>query len=215
LFGRALLHLTELLHEAIHFNFIPKNKDKNDLIANLFFFPFFYSSIKKIRKKHFLHHSFQQKNNYFSAKDPETFQYSPAIFSFLEFFKDLSGFSFFKSFLLKNYIKNKYIFIFLPLYFLTLIFFFNIKFFLGNIILIAYLSIYPLLNRIRIFLQHRDAPGQYSRNLKKSFFNYLFTSEYMFCHEGHHKNPSFDHIKLNEFESKNNRVGFFQAINFK
>ena len=100
--------------------------------------------------------------------------------------------------------NTKFIFILLALYYLTLIFFFNINFFFGNIVLIAYLSIYPLLNRVRIFLQHRDAPGLYSRNLKKSFLNYLFTSEYMFCHEGHHKNPSFDHLKLNEFEEEDN-----------
>tara|TARA_B100001173_G_C15918557_1_gene517416 strand:+ start:111 stop:926 length:816 start_codon:yes stop_codon:yes gene_type:complete len=217
IFARFLIHISELYHEAIHFNFIPNNKNLNDKIANIFLGLFIFRlDIKSARKIHFNHHS-NSNEDYYTEKDHETYQFSPYK-KFDKLLLDLIGVSILNSIFLIIFnlkIKKTILVILLIFYYSLLGSLIYFNYFLLAAIVFSYGSIYMMFSRIRIFLQHQDNSNEQlsSKNLKKSFLNYLFTSEYMFLHKDHHKFPYIDHIRLNEISDKKTQLTFFQALN--
>ena len=216
-FARFLIHISELYHEAIHFNFIPNNKILNDKIANIILGIFiFKTDISSARKMHFKHHS-NKKDDYYTENDLETYQFSPYQ-KFYNILLDFFGASIIRSVFSIRFnvkIKKKFFLIFIISYYLMLGLLIHYNYYLVAAIVFSYGSIYMIFSRIRIFLQHSDKGSEkmHSKNLKKSFLNYLFTSEYMFLHKDHHEFPYIDHIRLSEISDKESHLKFFQSLN--
>ena len=83
LFGRLQIHLSEILHEATHFNLIRRSKRANDLFSDLFITPFLLIRVSQNRTSHFKHHSFKDNNSFFTHEDPETGIFHPTNFCHL------------------------------------------------------------------------------------------------------------------------------------
>ena len=107
LFGRLQIHLSEILHEATHFNLIRRSKRANDLFSDLFITPFLLIRVSKNRTSHFKHHSFKDNNSFFTHEDPETGIFHPTNFSSRNILKDLLGINQFKYILSKLFINSK------------------------------------------------------------------------------------------------------------
>ncbi len=210
IFGRLQIYYSEVLHEATHFNFVRSFK-LNDIISNLLLYPFLLITVQQNRKSHFIHHSFKEggAGEYFTDVDPETGVYSPNDFSLPNILKDLVGYTTIKIFLTKSLSKKKnkekvLPFIFYNLY--ALLFWFLIINFTtyGSKIFIYWgisgLTIYSFLNRVRIYLMHKNFEGNEntSRDIKSDIVSNMFISKMMLNHKMHHRYPSLSYRELNK-----------------
>lgn len=209
IFGRLQIYYSEVLHEATHFNFF-RSFRLNNIISNVLLYPFLLITVEQNRKSHFIHHSFKEEGEeYFTSNDPETGIYSPNDFSLSNILKDLVGYTTIKIFLTKSLSKHKnktnvLPFILYNLY--ALVFWFLIINFntYGLKIFICWgisgLTIYSFLNRVRIYLMHKNFSGNEntSRDIKSDFLSNIFISKMMLNHKMHHKYPSLPYRELNK-----------------
>ena len=146
---------------------------------------------------------------YFTGDDPETGVYSPNDFSLRNLLKDLLGYTTIKIFLTKSLSKKKnkekvLPFIFYNLYAL-LFWFLIINFTTYGLKIFIYwgisgLTIYSFLNRVRIYLMHKNFEGNEntSRDIKSDIISNIFISKMMLNHKMHHKHPSLPYRELNK-----------------
>ena len=205
IFGRLQIYFSEILHEATHFNFFRTFK-LNDLLTNIILFPFLLITVQQNRKSHFIHHSFQEGNNFFTDDDPDTHIYNPNDFNIKNILSDLFGFTTLRLFLSKNkknstkFTKNYIAHLLYAICFWSCIIFFNN---LGTKIIICWgiaaLSIYSFLSRVRIYLMHKNVNDSenISRNINSDLISNLFISKMMLNHDLHHQYPSLPFRKLN------------------
>jgi fatty acid desaturase len=210
IFGRLQIYYSEILHEATHFNFFRSFK-LNSLISNIILYPFLLITVEKNRKSHFAHHKFKEgEKGFFTDEDPDTSMFSPNDFSLSNILKDLTGYTSIKFFFRKNIYNIKksqrsiLAFIFYNLY--AFLFWFLIIVFTshGIEILVCWgisaLTIYSFLNRVRIYLNHKNFNGNYniSRDIKSDILSNLFISKMTLNHKMHHKYPSLPYRDLNK-----------------
>lgn len=218
--------LSEMVHEASHYNFIPSKK-WNDILANWLcsFWHGYY--IKDYRRMHFHHHASEV---FFIEKDPDTNKLGirskkDLIYGLL---KDLSGYSAVSAYVQnallpqtqkqdkveKSFIDtiNKLIPIaFLHTAFLVLSFIYGIAgFYL--LYMFCLVTLYSVMNRIRVYGQHLGyaTDGHITtdgttaaRTIDAGFFDRLFfTSRLMMYHYEHHKRPNLPYRGLQRAATK-------------
>lgn len=210
IFGRLQMYYSEILHEATHFNFFRSFK-LNSLISNIILYPFLLITVEKNRKSHFEHHKFNEGGKeYFTDVDPDTGIFSPNDFSLANILKDLIGYTSIKFFFRKNiYNTNKNQRSILPFIF------YNLYAFLFWFLIIAFsthgikificwgisaLTIYSFLNRVRIYLNHKNFNGNdnVSRDIKSDIISNLFISKMTLNHKSHHKYPALPYRDLDK-----------------
>ena len=215
IFGRLQIYYSEVLHEATHFNFF-RSFRLNNIISNVLLYPFLLITVEQNRKSHFIHHSFKEEGKeYFTSNDPETGIYSPNDFSLSNILKDLVGYTTIKIFLTKSLSKHKnktnvLPFILYNLY--ALVFWFLIINFntYGLKIFICWgisgLTIYSFLNRVRIYIMHKNLNGEknISRDIKSDIISNIFISKMMLNHKMHHIHPNLSYRDLNELADEKN-----------
>lgn len=212
LFGRLQIHLSEILHEATHFNLIRSSKKFNDLFSDIFVTPFLLIRVSQNRISHFKHHSFKDNNSFFTHEDPETVIFHPTNFSLKNILKDLLGINQIKLIISKSFISSKKndkkysksfkhlitVFYIMIVWLIFLLIVNN-----STLVIISYfiaaISVYPFLNRVRIYLMHKEVNGtDLGRNLKSDLISNIFISDLMLNHGLHHEQPSLSFRKLNE-----------------
>jgi fatty acid desaturase len=196
----SLKLLSELIHEGVHYNFT--NKKINDLILNLFAFPYFFSGMSEHRKSHYKHHA---SKNFLVESDPDTSSSIIKVFSLkkliLKLIIDLSGITALKIlFQRKSLGKVSRLQTFWNVIYITIIF--SISSILENyisiiIFLLVILNLYPIFFRIRNYIQHFDfkkISGYQTKNSNNStgiIFNLIIASDIMRFHDLHHMYPGY------------------------
>ncbi|MCO5249492.1 MAG: fatty acid desaturase, partial [Chitinophagales bacterium] len=161
LIATRMLALQSLAHEACHYN-LNKNKKVNEWMAHLFVVWPIFLNLGKMRKVHLTHHRHLQTD-----KDPEIkhleypeFQFPMTLSKFLQIaLKDITGWNFIKyrwkklPYIILMYDKTAsqriyYISILLCLFYFQLL----LPFFI--LWIIPYMTLYQLLNRVRLYYEH-------------------------------------------------------------
>jgi fatty acid desaturase len=228
IFARTQIYFSEVLHESTHFNFIKLKGiqiKKIERFINIFLFPFLLTTIEQNRSHHFLHHNIMNSRNnkhkLFSDLDPDTKIYNPCEFNLKSFAQDFLGITTVKLLLLNNNRRNvlnekggggdkkedfNYFLKLISLFMIWSVIIFQKN---GFIIFFCYavsaICIYPLLSRIRIYIQHKNIQGiDVARNIKVSPLSMLFMSNMMSNHLSHHENPNLSYRDLEKYVQFNN-----------
>jgi fatty acid desaturase len=236
IFARLQIYFSEVLHESTHFNFIKINGmsvKKTDMFTNFFLFPFLLTTIEDNRSHHFLHHNIRNSRNnkhtLFSSLDPDTKIYNPCEFNLKSFAYDFLGITTIKLLLLNNKIKNvmntdknkkkdfNYFIKLISLFMVwSLIIFQKNGFIIFFCYAVSAICIYPVLSRIRIYLQHKNVQGiDVARNIKVCPFSIIFMSNMMSNHLSHHENPHLSYRDLEKYVQLNNlkKDSFIDSFN--
>lgn len=212
--GTRLYALYSLLHDNLHFLTL-KNRKWNDRIGQIFMGFSLFIYVPEMRRVHFAHHK-----HLLTDKDPEMaliryeeFQYPKSGFQlFWLYMKDLTAFNFlyyrssklirfikagdFKSYFLgeKKWLNLAYLIL------LTL----SIRFGWWSTLLvywlIPYMTVYQLLNRIRLSTEHLNLGvdnGFHTRTMNLNWLEGTFLSpHHLGFHTEHHLFPSVPHYHL-------------------
>lgn len=207
-------YLSEWIHEAAHFNFVADRR-WNDILINGLAGVFFGNSIAKHREGHMLHH---RHKSFFHQADPDTCMMGVSTRSELigEVLRDLCGYNAIRLFFFAPKIagtkKEKFT---VPVFLLGVaVFHLTVFFLLWSIgaalpyllYYVSLLTLYPLLNRIRLYGQHamlepsglaRLSESSASRTIDAGFMDrLLFTSRVMMFHYEHHMYPQLPYRAL-------------------
>ena len=215
----ALVHqriLSEWFHEAVHWNIV-SNKKWSDRLANLLTGPFNGVRIKSARKKHFQHHRVE---SFFMGDDPDTC--AAAVINkrelLLGLLRDVSGMTAIEAFLsvsANDASKSKesmFIGIFWLAYLLVIhgsLFYITVSagyYDVYPIYFVTLISLYPIANRLRLYLQHatvRDdgtlliVGSKVSRTYSGGLFSQIFIQSPMIMyHHEHHAFPALPYRAL-------------------
>jgi hypothetical protein len=228
IFARTQIYFSEVLHESTHYNFIKLKGIKIKIIErfiNVFLFPFLLSTIEQNRSHHFLHHNIMNgrnnKHKLFSDLDPDTKIYNPCEFNLKSFAEDFLGITTIKLLLLNNKRRNllneerergggnedfNYFLKLISLFMIwSVIIFQKNGFIIFSCYAVSAICIYPVLSRIRIYIQHKNIQGNdVARNIKVSPLSILFMSNMMSNHLSHHENPNLSFRDLEKYVQLNN-----------
>ncbi|HUH73271.1 MAG TPA: fatty acid desaturase family protein [Chitinophagales bacterium] len=205
--------LYSLAHEACHFNLF-KNKKTNDWVGNIFIAWPIFIDIQDMRKIHFSHHKYLQTKD-----DPEIKHLEYDEFQFplsrkkllLILFKDLLGYNFIKY--RWNYTKWRFVFKNLKIYqviFYSIVllgFAWSSHFFTCILLwIVPYMTIYQLLNRVRLYSEHFNLPDQLeykTRTLHLPMWSAFFIAPYgLGYHAEHHFYPSVPFYNLKKLHKE-------------
>jgi len=210
-------YMSEWVHESAHFNILI-NKKINDLFTNIFISAIFGSNIAEHRHSHFIHHKLTE---FFNENDPDTglLMVKTKRQLKLSLLQDILGITALKMILFKKTKVNKPIikrnlnilfYVYLFCFHATIIYVLYIKG-LWHYYVIYYTTlgtIYPVVNRIRVYGQHieinKNGIGSLdasttSRTIKGGIFDKIFfTSDLMAYHNEHHKRSSIPYRGLHK-----------------
>jgi len=206
--------MSEWVHESAHFNILI-NKKINDLFTNFFISVIFGLNIADHRHSHFIHHKLTE---FFNENDPDTgfLMVKTKRQLKLSLLQDILGITALKMFYGRSKLKKPIIkrnlnilfFVYLFCFHTTIMYVLYIKG-LWQYYVIYYTTlgtIYPFVNRIRVYGQHIEIDkngignlesSSTSRSIKGGFFYKLFfTSDLMTYHNEHHKKASIPYRGL-------------------
>lgn len=202
-----------LAHEACHYQLF-QNKKLNDWIGNVFLAWPIFIDIHDMRKIHFLHHKHLQ-----TKEDPEIKHLDYDEFQFpleknkllLIFFKDIIGYNFIRYRLnnLKWLSSFRKLTVYQTIYYCSVIAIFAVsgKFLLCiSLWIIPYMTIYQLLNRIRLYYEHFNLPDQLNyktRTLHLPIWSAFFIAPHgLGYHADHHLFPSVPFYNLRKLHNE-------------
>lgn len=193
--------LYSMAHEAVHFS-ISRNKLLNDIVAQIFIGIPIFINIKKLRKVHLLHHK-----HLLTSLDPEKKQLNYIEFQFpmnkykllTIIFFDIIGINYIR-YKFKNY---KSILLLASFAIVILFLLYNQNFDVLKFIFLwifPYISVYQLLNRIRLLTEHYyffEDNSSNTRSIQSSSLEFLVFSPYNInYHLEHHLYPSVPFYNL-------------------
>lgn len=203
--GTRMYALYALLHDGIHYLIYPSKKVNDAIVAILLAFPLFIS-LRKIRETHFAHHAHLKTEN-----DPENvhgryteFQFPMPWYRFFKIcFLDIIGFNFLWYWIKKKWIRIQkkdffntlnYLKLGLLILFCMILWIFDSWLYFILYWFIPYITIYQLLNRLRLSSEHLSIKEECmfeTRTVKASYVErFFFWPKSIGFHTEHHMYPS-------------------------
>lgn len=212
--GSRMYAFYSLIHEGCHY-LIHSNRKVNDWIANVFLAWPLFIDVKDMRFVHFLHHKHLQ-----SESDPEMKHLQYEEFQFpikrnkliLICIKDLSGYNFlkYKIIHLKRLLDVFQMSPYRMIYYLSLITIltkFGVWHYVFLFWMIPYMTVYQLLNRIRLYTEHFNLEIKNSsvntRTLNIPIWQSFFLAPYgLGFHAEHHLYPYIPFYRLRKLHGQ-------------
>lgn len=211
-------HLSEWFHEATHYHFVA-NRKWNDVLSNILVGILIGTSVEANRRRHFVHHGFSA---FFSDGDPDTgsLNASSRRDLFFALCRDFLGYSAIRLYAGSvlttplNAVHGKramaplaWLFFIASVHLLCLSLWASVSRYDPYLLYyLSLLTLYPLVNRIRLYAQHaaiqsdgsaRLDGSKTSRNIAGSFVDrILFNSPVMAYHREHHRFPHLPYREL-------------------